>query len=245
MVGALLGLTWLLFDQMIMPRYVRHGSIVELPDVVEMPLEDAVLFLESKGFRVVSGERRYTSFYPPDIVIDQNPPAHSQVKEERRVYLVVSVAERPLPVPRLVGLPERSALIMIEQSGFVAGALAYDYSAFPQGTVAEQSPLAGAELPRGASIDVTVSLGSQPDYFRVPQVLNKSLRQAEEVIARAGLRVGTVQYRLDESLIPYTVIAQSLEPGTILEERAGIGLIVSITDYSQVPELMPERGRLE
>ena len=41
-------------------------------------------------------------------------------------------------------------------------------------------------------------------------------------------------YQQDEDLVPYTVLDQSITPGTVLDEPAKIDLIVSILDLQDI-----------
>ena len=125
----------------------------------------------------------------------------------------------------------------MERSGFKIDSIFYDYSKrIPDGAIISQSLPPNIEAKRGTPVWVTVSLGNQPDIFTVPNLLGKSLASAKELIAKSGLLEGEINYRIDEELIPFTVLWQSLKAGKILKERAHIKFIVSINDISEIPE---------
>ena len=73
-----------------------------------------------------------------------------------------------------------------------------------------------------------VSRGKAPDYYLVPDIVNLSLRRAQEKITRAGLRVGDINYEFQPELLNYTVIEQNMTAGMRVSFPASINLLVSI-----------------
>ena len=236
-VGVILGVTGLVMDFIIMPLYVRQGQVVTLPDTKGMMLEDAITLLKDKGFNPVEKEPKLTTTFEPGHIYEQNPAPFSKVKKGRRVYLTPSLEESFIAVPDIIGLSKRNASLFMERTGFKIDSIFYDYSdRIPDGAIIAQSLPPNIEAKRGTPVWVTVSLGNQPDNFKVPKLLGASLSSAIEMVAKSGLIEGKVNYRIDEELIPFTVLWQSLKAGTKLTERVSINLIVSITDVSQIPE---------
>ena len=46
--------------------------------------------------------------------------------------------------------------------------------------------------------------------------------------------LGKISYQQNEDLVPYTVLDQSIIPGTVLEEPTKINLVVSILDLQDI-----------
>ncbi len=228
----------LVMDQFIMPAYTKHGKAVPVPDVTRMRYEDARDILESQGFKIVKMEERFDSQYPHGYVIEQTPRAGSQVKEGRRIYVILSKGPRRFPVPKLVGISERNAKLLLSKYGMVLGEKSYEYSiTVPEGVVIRQSIAPEVEVPMGTKIDIVVSLGAVPDQFVVPSVIGRTLDDAREIIERAGFRVGRIRYEAVEDLLPETVIKQSIKAGTTFtpeeKENLTIDLVVSILPESE------------
>ena len=235
--GLILGVIGIIMDFFVMPAYVRHGQVVILPDTQGMVMEDAAKLLESRGFIPIEKEPKITAAFEPGRVYEQNPRPFSRVKKGRRVYLTPTLEEQLLIVPDIIGLSQRNAKLKIDRSGFKIDSVFFDYSEkILEGAVIAQSLPPNIEAKRGTPIWLTVSLGGQPDHFRVPELRGKSLKRAKEMIAKAGLMDGKISYKLGEDLIPYTVLWQSVKPGTRLNKRLPVDLIVSITELDQIPE---------
>ncbi|MEE2877235.1 MAG: PASTA domain-containing protein [Candidatus Neomarinimicrobiota bacterium] len=235
-VTAVLGaIIMLLLDKVVMPFYVREGSDRYLPDVTGMPLEQAKSSLELEGFEAKRDNLKYTNAYSAGTVIDQYPDAMKRVKPGRTVYLTVAERERMVEVPDLLGKSLRSGKLELSEVGLKIDSLIAEYDAdVPVDVIRWQYPRFGDFLRRGSGLTVIISKGKPPDFYEVPNVFGLSLEKAEELLAKTGLAVGGVTYRQNEDLVPYTVLDQSIEAGTILDKPVSLYLTVSILDLSDI-----------
>ena len=76
-------------------------------------------------------------------------------------------------------------------------------------------------------INITLSVGPEPEAFVVPQLEGRTLQDAVLKIQQAGLRLGQLTYTIVPDLLPETVIRQSLQANTIVEKGATIDLELS------------------
>ena len=58
--------------------------------------------------------------------------------------------------------------------------------------------------------------------------------KAKSELLKARLKLGKVSYQQNEDLVPYTVLDQSISPGTVLDKSTTIDLIVSILDLQDI-----------
>ena len=235
-VFILIGAISILFvDWVIMPSYIRKGKTVRLIDVKNKLLERAVLELKSEGFKSMVFDTLYTSKIDPQTVIDQYPSSGAKIKKGRTVRLKISRPEKMIYVPSLVGQSRRSSEITLRQLGLEIDTIYNEYNPdYPQGTVAWQFPKAGDYINKGLGIQITVSEGLPPDFLQVPQLFGLSLNKAKEEISKAKLKVGKISYQQNEDLVPYTVLDQSISPGTVLDRSSQINLIISILDLQDI-----------
>lgn len=217
----------ILTDLVIMPFYTKHGESLEVPNSIAMRYEEAKELLESKDLRVVKAGERYDSKLPFGYVADQNPRPGRLVKNGRRVYLTISVGERDIEVPELLGLSETNAIERLKSSGLRPGEIDYQYSNELRDVVIEQSHPSNSLVKANSSIDLIVSNGKPIGNARVPELMGKSLKSSERELKKAGLQLGLVTYELNEQLLPNTVIAQDLEPGTELPHGTFVNLVAS------------------
>ena len=207
--AVILGLIVLLilFDKFYMPWYVS-ASEKPVPNIVGIDKEEAIKLLTDQGLNPILGEPRYDMNYPKNHIIYQKPEPGVIVKEGRRVYLFYSGGEPLVKIPTVVGKTYRDAKVTIERLGLTLGEVEEVRSEFPANTVVEQDPLEGENIAKGSVMNIKVSIGPKLGMIRVPNILAKSLRDAEAILKRNSLRVGKINYLESPSLLPNTVIDQ-------------------------------------
>lgn len=219
----------LVMDVFVMPLYTRHGQAIPLPNVTKMFYEDARAKLISEGFKIIREEERFDSEYPAGYVIEQSPKGGALVKSGRRVYVIISRGEQKITMPVLTDISEREATLQLQRLGLDIGMKTYEPSSYYfEGVVMHQSIVPGVEVSRGTRVDVTVSIGDIADEMVVPLVEGRTLDDAKERLAQKGFRIGTVTYQEMASLLPETVIKQSITAGTLVSRDQTIDLVVSM-----------------
>ena len=234
-IGIITTIIIIVADFLIMPFYVRHGQGSYMVNVKGKQLDYALDILSSEGHKGVVSDTLFSSAFKPGIVIDQYPSTKMKVKEGRTVRLTISNAERSVIVPDLIGRSERSAELDIRQVGLEIDTVYKEYNSdVPPGNVTWQYPKGGDMLSRGMGVHLTISLGVPPNFFQAPNVFGLSKKKALLEIEKSGFSLGKVYYRQNEDLIPYTVLDQSLKPGTVLEQAVKIDLTISVLDMQDI-----------
>lgn len=215
-------------DQVVMPWYTRHGETLEVPDVTGKRFETAKETLDENGLTIVKQGEKYDSNLPFGYVVDQNPLASHKVKEGRRVYVTLSIGEREVQVPDLVGLSETNADERLKSFGLRIGDREYEYVANePADIVIAQSVEPRKMVKTGAAIDIKVSLGQAQKEAKVPSILGKTLDVAKREIQKSGLVLGDIKYQVSNDFLPNTVIYQSKEAGLKVARGDTINVLVT------------------
>jgi eukaryotic-like serine/threonine-protein kinase len=225
-LGVLL-LLFIVLNYLVLPAYVHHGSTLAVPAVVGLPLAQARAMLDSADLRPVEAETRPDPVYGPGFVVQQNPVAGSVVKGSRRVYLTVSGGEIFVIVPSLRGRSMRDARFALERNSLALGTVSYDTSdTFPENTIIEQSIPTDTRVARGTSVSIVVSQGRLLRDRIVPDLVGKSLVEAERILTEAGLTLGKINYQLSFDLVPNTVVDQFPRAGEALGTGEAVDLFV-------------------
>jgi beta-lactam-binding protein with PASTA domain len=228
---VLLFLFLLLVDRVIMPAAVHSGRVCVLPDVTELSLEEAEQVLQERDLSLKVLAEEYNPLTPPGIILSQNPPPQSKVKEGRVVKVVVSKGEKMVLVPDLKGVSLRQAEIMLHEKGLAAGEINWVASdTFPQDVVVAGSPSFGLSVPVGMSVNLEVSLGSSPDTVATPNLSGTSLEKAKSILKELGLEIGEVTYEINNHLPVDTVLEQFPPKGVEVVKGTKINLIVSTVE---------------
>lgn len=217
-----------LFNNIIMPRYVQQEKTTTVPGVVGRPLDEAIQLLTQAGLTGKKADTRTDKQYPEGTVVVQNPPAGTEVKFGRGIYLTVSGGEPMVNVPSLRGRSLRDAMFALERFGLVLGNTRYEVSEeYPQGTIIDQDTPENTVVSAGRVINVVVSQGRSADQVPVPDVLKKPFSEAERIIIQAGLRIGNITYQINTELLPNTVIDQFPKSGELVPSSRAIDLVVA------------------
>jgi len=225
--GAALAV-FLLLNDVALPLYVNHGGTLSVPNVSGLSLADARAQLEGAGLQPVEADTRPDPGHPPGTVIYQNPAPQALVKHGRRVYLTVSGGEAMVVVPQLRGRSMRDAKFALERYGLQLGSISFEPSTmYPENTIVAQSLGADTRITRGARVNITVSSGGGAGGgVSVPNVVGRTVNEAEKLLQAQGLNVGNITYQLSYELIPNTVVEQFPRAGESVPGGRKIDLFV-------------------
>ena len=224
------GVLYAVVNYKLMLAITKHGQEVEIPDLFEMSFEEAERAAAKDGFEVVLQEKRYDEYYPSNIVIEQHPIPYSLSKVGRKIRVVVSEGEKLFTMPDVVGISQKEAIFKLEELGVLVPEDSINYlfsDYYPEGVVAEQSPPTGAMLNRGYPASITVSMGSLPNKFIVPDLIALNLKESTHLLRKAGLTVGEVSMIFHLQADSGVVVEQYPKPGINLEYLSPVNLKIS------------------
>ncbi len=214
--------------------------IAVVPSFVGLAYEESTLS-EDDRFSIVVDYVENPSV-TPGYVISQSPPAGVT----RRIYgrgkpctvtLTVSCATPRYPLPDLVGLSRRDALLELRNHGMDCEIREAYSDTVPAGMVISTLPEKGSSLAEHDTVTLTVSLGKSVILCAVPSLVGLSEMQATSRLQSAGLSVGLVTY-LPSDRPAGTVLSQDVAPSSLLEQGSAISLTVS-AGYSYQVRAIP------
>ncbi|MDX9975024.1 MAG: PASTA domain-containing protein [FCB group bacterium] len=163
------------------------GNLVTVPNIVGMPLSQAVLDLERRGLALGEPER-VSSDKPEYEILAQRPPAGSVVRSGRKVSPTISVKD-PEITPNLIGKTQEEAVQLAAASGFQVNPRPSRLpNPQPLGTVIGQDPAPGAPSGEKPMISVLVSDGPAVEYFLMPDLVGRQLTEIAGVLTPLGLK---------------------------------------------------------
>lgn len=178
--------------------YTRHGTGIPVPQLKGMQIEKAMALLKDQGF-----EYKIDSVYldqTPGAVVEQDPDAGTNVKENRTIYLtVVTRLAPPISMPDLEPYTYREAAATLSNFGLKVGDTIYRAD-IARDRVLEmrfggQPIKAGTKIPKGSRIDLVLGNGEGASEVAIPDLMNKDFDEAKFVIRNSGLTLGTVTYQ--------------------------------------------------
>jgi len=218
----------LIMNYIVMPWYVYEPE-KPVPKVVGLKAEDAISILKSADLSPVLGDTTYDEKYPKGSVIYQRPNAGEIVKINRRIYLFISGGEPTVIVPTLIGKSVRDAKFSLERLGLNLGKIDSLTSSSPTDMIFDQQYASGTTLKKGDYVGVSLSIGNSAGGIVVPNLIGKSLTEAEKILTDSTLKVGKINYQPSVSLLPNTVLDQYPSTGIRVISGSTIDLFVTKT----------------
>ena len=221
-------LGYILTDKIFLPIFVgAYKEDVKVPNLIGMNYKEADSLLSSLGLSLKIESRDYSSEYGMDTIISQNPIEGKYVKKGRFIRVVVSKGGQTITVPYLHGLSQKEAIIRLRKYGLEVGNIIYvDNDSLEKDIVVDSKPPYGSVVLRGSPIDLELSkgLGSMvivPNFVGID--INTAIMQCKSL----GLSVGSITRVVADSVLPETIIQQSVPPKTKLPKGSSINFVVS------------------
>lgn len=218
----------IVIDQIVMPKFVRQGVQVSVPDLIGLTPAQARARLSSKALNLKQREPRWDASVPEGHIVSQSPSANAKVKPNRTVYIVPSLGGRLFAVPDVTGRALRQAKLWLEQADLTVGTIEHTSSTrVKDGLVIRQSVAAGKEVDSGTTIDLIVSTGPPREVIEVPNVVEMKVTEARRILTAVGLSTDNMRYEFSTAYEPNVVIRQDPEAGSSIKRGSNVVLIVS------------------
>jgi beta-lactam-binding protein with PASTA domain len=135
----------------------RGQRMGEVPQLIGMTRDQALLAIENAGFELGEVTQRQTD-EPPGAVIESRPRPGERVTVPATVDLVVSAGPSSIAMPNLVGRTYADARRTIEALGLQVGSVRIDsMSLQPPDRVSSQTPEAGRTVSSGTRVSLAVA----------------------------------------------------------------------------------------
>jgi len=151
-----------------------------LPEVAAKQLTDGHLVLGTQT-------ESYSFEIPQGAIISTSPKAGEQVKKDTRVDIVVSKGVEQINANSYVGRSGEQALNELSDAGFDVSPEYVFSEKEMKGIVISQKPDGSQTLPKGSTITLVISKGSE--FVSVPNVQNKTAAEATRDLQNSDLKV--------------------------------------------------------
>lgn len=230
-----LGIPFLIFlavmftlDKIVMPMVTRQGEAFPSPNLINQRLLEAQISLEELGLTFNVAASEYSPGKPPGVILNQSPLPGTMIKPGREFRFVISLGQKQVVVPNVTGKSVRQAMLDLETAGLKLGEIAWAFSdTIPERVVVFSYPAAGTEIPLASFVNLMVNRGRVSTFTYVPNLIGLSLTEAKKRLEEKSLRLGKIKRKIDESVLPETVIEQSEPEGSEADINSEIDLVIS------------------
>lgn len=238
LIAAILTVAILLFIAFYSLRYyTKHGQGLNVPALKGLSFEQAVQQLEQLGLRY-EVDSVYIMDTPPGTVIDQDPDPKTFVKDNRTIYLTVSMNTAPdVKFPDIEFKSLRQAQAIIESFGLKLGDTVYkpDVS---RDVVLEVSfggqPIkAGQTIAKGSKIDFVLGNGKGSEEVDIPVLTGLTRDEASFAIRNgAMLSIGTVSWEgvITDSASAVVIRQEPMPTDSVTKVRIGTPVNITLSN---------------
>lgn len=209
---------------------------VKVPKITTLPIEEAKKTLAKKGLFI--GELTHTvSDKPQNSVLTQNPKANTTVEKGSSVDVTVAIKPDKIAVPNVVELNILNARKNITHVGLKVGTVTEEImDDVNSGTVLSQKPLPDTKVDPASLVNLVIAKAQEKT--RVPQLVNEKQANAQEILQKYKLKLGTVTHRASR-LTQGTILEQIPKAGTRVNINSQVSIVVA-TSYrmTTVPNLV-------
>ena len=219
------------------------GLTATVPNVVGLTQSAAVTAIQAANL-IATVTFQTSTTVAAGIVISQDPVGGVKVAPGSAVTIVVSSGFNPITVPNVVGQPLASAKTAItgacstSPAGCltVGGVTLQASATVPAGSVINQNPIGGTQVPPNTAVNLVVSSGKEapvnppypPGAIEVPNVKGLTQTAAANIIRNAGLSVGAVLKQYSDTVPAGIVMDQSPAAGAKVAVGTPVTLTVSL-----------------
>ncbi|HVT21325.1 MAG TPA: Stk1 family PASTA domain-containing Ser/Thr kinase [Mycobacteriales bacterium] len=198
------------------------------PNVVGETYADAQATLVGQGLRVGNVAQEYTSKNDKGQVIRQNPPAGILLRKGQAVSLVISSGIQYVSVPQgLIGLSMDQAKDTLAAANLKAGRVVFKNSGLPEGQVLDTDPAAGASIPAGTKVTLTVSNSKT----KVPNVKGEDESTATAILLQHGFDVRSKPAAIYKRRLDGLVVSQT--PASGAYAAAGSTVVIYVDEKTR------------
>lgn len=198
----------------LLKQYTRHGSSVEVPALVGLPIEQLGKLESVDEFDILVVDSVYDYNKKGGLIVSQDPQPGSKVKPGRTIYIsVIAYLPEQVKMPSLVDLSLRQAKALLQTYGMKLGFVKMipdpAKNAVLQVSCRGRNIAPGTMIPKGSVIDIYVGSGTGGNDAQIPFLIGKSRTEAISVIVRLGMMLGEESYSNDADSLNGKVYTQT------------------------------------
>jgi len=181
------------FSALVAMRFAIHGREARVPNVKGLSLAQAQETANRVGLTIFVEDKFYSSYVPEGSIVSQIPVANSRVRRGGRIRVAESIGPLRVAIPDLVGQTQLAATLNLRRRGLDAVTIqGIAVPSLSPDRVISQVPAAGATEFTSPKVSLLLAQPPKAAEFVMPNFVGRSLAEARDKIARAGLEPATV-----------------------------------------------------
>lgn len=162
---------------------LEAGEPVQVPNIVNLPLEEAINRLAEQGLETGRQEPVKHDTLPKGYIVSQRPAPGRVVRTGRKVYITFSVGKNYQTAEDLTNRYLENASELLETSTVRLGTVSRVPDSKPRNLVLAQDPPPGAEIEKDGLIHLLVSDGDGQYRNYMPDLRGKAVDEIAAIMA--------------------------------------------------------------
>ena len=201
-------------------------DLVDVPDVTEKTVDEAVNELVSAGFKIGETEEIHDETIAEGLVVKTDPRAGTKLKKGSEIKIYESLGKEPYKLSNYVGRQIDSVRRILEDKGFQDIDEIYEFSDEPEGTILDQEPGQDEEvIPEETTLIFTVSQG--PEKIELEDLTGYSQTEYTTYANTHQFIIKVTGEEFHDAIKEGQVIRQDPKPGTMVEKGTTINVVIS------------------
>lgn len=180
-------------------QYTNHGISYPVPNLTGLTINEAVESAQANQLKIVIIDSVYNTKYGPGTIVDQQPVANSNVKENRTISLTINSMElEKVVLPKLTDISFRQAQVLIENSGLFLENILYrpsEYHDLVLEVLQDSIEIfEGEQIIKGTNIDLVVGRSKGNLKTPLPNLTGFALNEAQITLTDSKLNEGVLIY---------------------------------------------------
>jgi len=207
---------------------VRSEDAVLVPNLINKDIVYALEILSDLGLNTKVNGSEYSSLITKNYVLYQDPEPGAEIKKGRDVRIIISKGLETILMPDLKGMLFQSAHIILEENGLILNAHSITYSKnIKKNAVIEQNPAPGKLIKRGAGVNLLVSRGARPVFYKMPDLNGLSLDDAIILIGKNNFVAGEIKSLFYSDKPLNSITSQYPLSGHRVREGTSVNLVIN------------------
>lgn len=232
--------------------YTHHGQKLELPDYRNVQIEEAGDDAKKRSFEIIVNDSLFKVGTPGGIILSQNPPAGSLVKENRKVYVDISrydpTTNRFADLPVMYGREYESVKRSLTHLEINCAVKSYAYDAGEPDHIL-QVWYEGVQIDgkAGRKSDINIKTGGTLEFVlskkdggmvQIPDLVCEMLSNAKWKLQYSRLKLGRIEQKGTISNLDSAYIIRQM-PAYNDSLTLAMGEAISVIVQQERPEYCP------
>ncbi len=205
----------------------EENKSILVPNIVGLGEEEGRKVLEEYGLETGTISKAYSETFDKDIIICQRPEFGEKINTEADIDITISMGEKIIVVPDIIGLDYLYSYTYLESLGLVVISSKIPSTEHPAGTVGtviQINPPPGSKVKENSLVEIITT--TTEHLMQVPNVIQMSLAEAENILDTNNIKFETIYVKTDYSVQKGLVLGQVPESENYISQNSIVTLYV-------------------